>query len=105
MKPLRHSLRPRLTLFLLLVSLLFVPPGVAWQPAAQRFVTAQAIEALPDPLRSFFEAHRQQIIALASDPSQWDAADRKYLHLGYIRLDAYGEFPFPQLPRDYDTAV
>jgi hypothetical protein len=82
-----------------------VQPSLAWETPGQRLATAKAIDALPFPLQSFFEAHRRQIVTLASDPSQWEAADRKQLHHGYIRLDAYGEFPYGQLPRDYNAAV
>lgn len=69
-----------------------------------RLVTNKGIDTLPYPLRSFFEAHRHEIITLASDPSRWDEADRKQLYHGYIRLDVYGEFPFAELPRRYEAA-
>jgi hypothetical protein len=99
----RSSSRHSALLVLLLGAWLL--PVEAWEPTGQRLVTAKAIDALPYPLQSFFEAHRQRIVALAADPSQWDAADRKLTHHGFLQLDAYGEFPYNELPRDYNAAV
>jgi len=86
------------------VLLVLVQPSVGWEPTGVRLVTNKGIDALPYPLRSFFEAHRYEIATLASDPSRWEEAHRKQPYHGYIRLDAYGEFPFAELPRRYEGA-
>jgi len=85
--------------------LLLAQPTAGWEATGARLVTNKGMDALPYPLRSFFEAHRYEIATLASDPSRWDEGDRKQLYHGYIRLDAYGEFPFAALPRNYDAAL
>lgn len=102
----RAAATPCAPLLLLLVAVC-APPAGTWEPSAHRLVVARATDALSVsfPLQEFFEANRRQIIALASDPSQWNAADRKQLHHGYIYLEFYGEFPFADLPRDYNAAV
>lgn len=89
----------------LLVLVLLAWPVQAWEPTAQRLVTSKAIEALPHPLQSFFEAHRREIVEFASDPTKWPESDRKQAYHGHIRLDAYGEFPFSELPWNYNAAV
>ncbi|MFQ5817667.1 MAG: hypothetical protein ACE5H2_06910 [Terriglobia bacterium] len=106
MTPRRPQRAPRSSRLLpLLLTLVCVAPGAAWEPTGQRLVTARAVDALPFALQGFFRAHRRRIVALASDPSQWDGADRKQLHHGYLHLDAYGEYPFTALPRNYEAAV
>jgi len=94
-----------LALSVLLCLLAQVPGAGAWEPTARRMVAAKAIDALPFPLNDFFTAHQRRIVALASDSSQWPEADRKQFYHGFIRLDAYGEYPFADLPRNYEAAV
>jgi hypothetical protein len=80
------------------------PPAAAWEGRTHRLVTVRAIEALPYPLRDFFEENRPAIAQLVANPSQWgEEAVRP--EDGFIRLDHYGRYPFADLPRDYNVAV
>jgi len=88
----------------LLVSALAPPPAQAWEARTQQLVVNRAVESLPYPLRAYYESNRNNIAQLAGDPSQWgDEANRP--EQGFIQLDAYGTYPFAELPRDYNAAA
>src|SRR5574341_359914 len=87
---------------LLLSSL--APPAQAWEPRTQQLVVNRAVDSLPYPLRAFYESNRNNIAQMAADPSQWgEEANRPEQR--YIQLDAYGTYPFAELPRDYNAAA
>ena len=89
----------------LLVCLLAAPPPLpAWDSAGQRLITSKAIDALPFPLRAYFEQNERELIQLALNPSQWSNNIPGPETL-YIHLDKYGIYPFAALPRDYNAAV
>src|SRR3989338_6704833 len=80
------------------------PPLGAWEGRTHRLVTVRAIEALPYPLRDFFEENRPAITQLVANPAQW-GEEAVRAENGFIRLDHYGRYPFADLPRDYNVAV
>lgn len=79
-------------------------PAAAWEDRAHRLIVIRAVEALPYPLRAFFESNRFALADLCQDPSQW-GEDTPLPHHGYLNLDHYGRYPFAELPRDYNQAV
>ena len=94
-----------IALSLVLVLLASARAG-AWGSDAHRFVTAEAVALLPADLRPFFEKHRAFLAEHSIDPDLWRIAgfeDEPPRH--FLDLDAYGQPPFPDLPRDYDVAV
>jgi hypothetical protein len=89
-----------------LVSLLAPTPASAWGFAAHRFIMDRAIPLLPPEIRPFFEAHRTALVEHTIDPDLWRTAgweEEPPRH--FLDMDAYGEYPFPELPREYDEAV
>ena len=90
------------------VALLCAAPesGLAWSFDVHRFLTGRAIQLLPGELRPFFEKHRAMIVEHSIDPDLWrNAGFLEEPPRHFLDLDAYGRYPFPDLPRDYDAAV
>lgn len=77
----------------------------AWGANANRLIAGKAIEALPQELRSFYEASRTQITQQVSLPAEWLSKTPGEKRHQYIYLDRYGRFPFENLPRNYNFAV
>ncbi|MGH9811681.1 MAG: hypothetical protein ACRD4T_00945 [Candidatus Acidiferrales bacterium] len=88
----------------LVATLATPPPAQAWEARTHRLVVSRAVDSLPYPLRAFYEANRSNLMQLAADPNQWgkeeNAPERRF-----IRLDAYGRYPFADPPRDYNAAI
>jgi hypothetical protein len=78
----------------------------AWSFELHRYIADRAIALLPPEIRPFFEKHRAQVIEHAIDPDLWrtvgwEEESRRH----FVDMDAYGPYPFTELPRDYDQAV
>jgi hypothetical protein len=99
----------RASFILPLVLLLVVLPSTrsaAWGGDSHRDVTRLAVPLLPPELRPFFEANLDFIAERSVDPDLWRTAgfnEEPPRH--FIDLDAYGAYPFPDLPRAHDLAV
>ena len=81
-------------------------PLGAWGFEAHRYTMARAIPLLPRELRPFFEANRAYIVERAIDPDLWRTAgfeEESPRH--FVDMDAYGPYPFSNLPYAYDDAV
>ena len=94
------------SLVLALLILAVPSPGAAWGFEAHRFVMARAISLLPPEIRPFFEQHQASIVEHSIDPDLWRTAgwlEEPPRH--FLDMDAYGPYPFAQLPHDYDDAV
>jgi hypothetical protein len=81
-------------------------PVRAWGFEGHRFITARAIELLPAEIRPFFEKFRTTVIEHSIDPDTYRTMgflDEPPRH--FLDMDAYGPFPFTDLPRDYKVAV
>jgi len=91
----------------LLVMLLMMPsPAGAWGFETHKFIVSKAIDLLPDAIRPFYEANRVFVVEHAIDPDLWRTAgftDEPPRH--FVDLDAYGKYPFNDLPRSYDAAL
>jgi len=79
----------------------------AWGLATHRAIAEQAIETLPEPLRAYFGAHREEISdgSVEPDTTLKERYGRKETVRHFIDLDLYGSPPFPDLPRSYPAAV
>jgi hypothetical protein len=90
-----------------LAGLLAVPaPASAWGFEAHQFIVGRAIALLPPEIRPFFEANRTFLVEHTLDPDLWRVAgftEESPRH--FLNLDAYGAYPFADLPRAYDAAL
>lgn len=78
----------------------------AWGFEAHKYIMARAIALLPREIRPFFEAQRAFVVERAIDPDLWRTAgweEESPRH--FLDMDAYGPYPFKELPHDYDEAV
>jgi Zinc dependent phospholipase C len=79
----------------------------AWGFAGHRLIMRRAIELLPPELKPFYEHYRDEIVVRVVDPDMWrnvgwEEDPNHFLDFG---AKEYGEFPFKELPRDFDAAV
>lgn len=78
----------------------------AWGFNGHKFITDRAIDLLPPELRPFFQKFRTTIVEHSIDPDTYRTmgfAEETPRH--FLDMDAYGAFPFKDLPRDYKEAV
>ena len=90
------------------LAVVLTPPSTAsaWGFDAHQFIVSKAIDILPDPIRPFFDANRAFIVERAIDPDLWrNAGFTEEPPNHFLDLDAYGPYPFPDLPRELDAAV
>jgi len=96
----------RAALGALIVILLAPATAGAWGFEAHKFIVARAIDMLPAPIRPFFEANRAFIVERAIDPDLWrNAGFTQEPPNHFLDFDAYGPYPFKDLPREYDEAL
>lgn len=92
---------------LLAVTVVLAPkPAAAWGLDVHRFITARAIALLPAEIRPFFEKYGAQVAEHSIDPDLWRVAgweEEPPRH--FVDMDAYGPYPFKELPHDFDEAV
>lgn len=90
-----------------LVVLGLVPhPAEAWGFDVHRAITARAIALLPAGIRPLFEANRTFVVEHSIDPDLWRSAgfeEEPPRH--FLDLDAYGRYPFAELPEQFEAAV
>lgn len=81
-------------------------PASAWGFDAHKYITDRAISLLPSRIRPFFEAARPSVVERSIDPDLWRTAGwpgENQRH--FVDLDAYGPYPFKELPHDLDEAI
>src|ERR1700730_2264076 len=86
-----------------LLGLVMPSPASAWGFETHKFIMSRAIDMLPEAIRPFFQANRVFVVEHVIDPDLWRTAgfvDEVPRHVLY--LDAYGTYPFSELPRDYN---
>ena len=91
-----------------LVAAILVVPSTAdaWGFEAHKFIVSRAIDILPALIRPFFEANREFIVERSIDPDLWrNAGFTEEPPNHFVDLDAYGPYPFKDLPREYDEAL
>ncbi len=78
----------------------------AWGFEVHKYIMDRAIPLLPAEIRPFFDKYKVSIVEHAVDPDLWRTAgwlEEPPRH--FVDMDAYGAFPFKELPHDYDQAV
>lgn len=90
-----------------LTAILLTPASAdAWGFEAHKFIVSRAIDILPAPLRPFFDANRAFIVERSIDPDLWrNAGFTEEPPNHFLDFDAYGPYPFRDLPREYDAAL
>jgi Zinc dependent phospholipase C len=100
-------MRTRAVAVLVLLFTLTRPaPAAAWGLEVHKFITARAIALLPAEIRPFFEKYQTTVVEHSIDPDLWRTAgfvEEPPRH--FVDMDAYGPYPFKELPHDYDAAV
>ncbi len=84
---------------------LFPKEAPAWGRNAHKMVVNQAIDTLPQDIRSFFEANRGLLLQHVIDPLDAVAKTPAEKRNDHLYLDKYGRFPFDALPRSYKAAL
>jgi hypothetical protein len=93
-------------LFALVIGTVAAAPLSAWGFDAHKFISERAIEVLPPALKPFYDRHRPFIVEHTIDPDLWRTAgfeEEPPRH--FLDLDAYGPYPFSDLPREYGAAL
>ena len=81
-------------------------PAPAWGFDAHKYVMVRAIALLPREIRPFFQKYQTTITEHVVDPDLWRTAGwEQEPPRHFLDMDAYGPYPFPNFPRDYDEAV
>ena len=78
----------------------------AWGFNGHKFITDRAIDLLPQEIRPFFQKFRTTLVEHSIDPDTYRTmgwAEEPPRH--FLDMDAYGPFPFKDLPHDYSEAV
>lgn len=78
----------------------------AWGFGGHKFITERAIDLLPPAIRPFFQKFRTTIVEHSIDPDTYRTmgwVEEPPRH--FLDTDAYGPFPFKDLPHDYSEAV
>lgn len=101
----RLPVRLAALLLLMLSVALFPKHTTAWGRNADKLVVNQAIDTLPQDIRSFFEANRAYLLQHVIDPLNALAKTPAEKRNNHLYLDKYGRFPFDALPRNYKAAV
>ena len=99
-------MRIRLVWCVAVLMLALPRPATAWGFDVHKFVLARAIRLLPAEIRPYFEKYEAAIVEHSIDPDLWRTAgwvEEPPRH--FMDLDAYGPYPFKQLPRVYEEAV
>jgi hypothetical protein len=98
---------PRSIIVLAWVAVLGCPqPAHAWGFEAHKYILDRAISLLPPEIRPFFVKYRTTIVEHAVDPDLWRTAGwEAEPPRHFVDMDAYGPFPFREMPRDYESAV
>src|SRR3954452_550700 len=81
-------------------------PAAAWGIEVHKFIMARAIALLPAEIRPYFQKYEAGVVEHAGDPDLWRTVgwlEEPPRH--FVDMDAYGPYPFKELPHDYDEAV
>ena len=95
-----------LALLMLVVSAACAERVAAWGFNGHKFITDRAIDLLPQEIRPFFLKSRTTLVEHCIDPDTYRTIgflDEPPRH--FLDMDAYGPFPFKELPHDYSEAV
>lgn len=93
----KKLIAPALLLLLLLCS--------SWGFWAHQKINEVAIFTLPYEMLPFYKSHMEELVAQAIAPDQRKHAVEEEAPRHFIDIDQYGEYPFPDFPREWDSAV
>jgi hypothetical protein len=101
-------MRKMLAAALIALACSFVPSArlAAWGTNGHKLITDRAIDLLPQDIRPFFDKFRTTVVEHSIDPDTYRTvgwAEEPPRH--FLDMDAYGPFPFTNLPHDYKEAV
>ena len=81
-------------------------PAAAWGFEPHKYIMGRAIPLLPPEIRPFFVKYQTTIVEHAIDPDLWRTAGwEQEPPRHFLDMDAYGPYPFPNFPREYEEAV
>jgi hypothetical protein len=97
----------RTILAVLLISLLALSAtrSERWGFWGHRRLNRMAVFTLPPEMIGFYKEHLEFITEHAVDPDKRRYATRHEAVRHYIDIDHWGEFPFPEVPRDWTSAL
>jgi subtilisin family serine protease len=81
--------------------------GVApfWGERGHEFTNELAISAVPGDLQNFYRIYLNDIVQHAMDADKAKRSDPAERPRHFIDIDLYGEYPFADLPEEFDAAV
>jgi hypothetical protein len=92
---------------IVLMMLMCTPaPASAWGFEVHKYIMGRAILLLPPEIRPFFQKYESTLVEHAIDPDTWRTVgwvEEPPRH--FVDMDAYGPYPFSNLPHAYDDAV
>ena len=88
-----------------LLFLLIYTKACCWGFYGHQKINYLAVFLLPPEMISFYKTHIDFISAHAVDPDKRRYAIKDEGPRHYIDIDRYGSFPYPGLPRQFDSAV
>jgi hypothetical protein len=96
----------RIAVVALVILLLAPVQSFAWGFEAHKFIAEQMIALLPAELKPLFERRKAFVIERSVDPDLWRSLgwEGEAPH-HFVDLDYFGNYPFTELPHDYDRAV
>jgi hypothetical protein len=80
-----------------LVFVASIEVGHGWNDVGHRLYVEKAVDALPKPLKGFYEAHKVTLAEAVSDPRRFSRS--------IFEVDRLEPFPFAELPSDRELAV
>ena len=95
----------RLTLLLLLPLLLQATLPADWGFFAHRRINRMAVFTVPPDMIGFYKRNIEYITEHAVDPDKRRYATRHEAVRHYIDIDHWGEYPFPEVPRDWTECL
>lgn len=74
-----------------------IETGRSWNDVGHRLYIEKAVDALPKPLKAFYETHEVALAEAVADPSRFSRA--------IFEVDRLEPFPFADLPTDRELAA
>lgn len=97
--------RPLMACLVAALLLAIAPTAQPWGFEGHDLVNGQAIGALPEPLRAFYNRHRELVVRHSVDADLFREFDPNEAPRHFLDIDHYGRYPFSELPLEYRDAV
>lgn len=75
-----------------------------WGETGHKTVNKLSVDAIPGALRNFYHIHLDDVVKNAMDADHAKNNDPAEKPRHFIDIDMYGEYPFNELPEDYEAA-